>query len=119
MNPDPLDLLLSSYAKQPVPRTTVSRGDVWREIECRRDAGPKWRVWFGFTDVSDFLGRPTLAFSTLVFAALVGVIPAAVVAKAQNETRLAKQSIHFEAFSSRTAGIPGMRTDVGASDIER
>ena len=40
-----------------------------------------------------------MAVAALAFAALVGMVPAAVVGRTQNERRLARQSIHFEVFA--------------------
>ncbi len=105
MNPDPLDRLLSDYAQQSVPlRSNASRADVWTEIERRRAESPWQRLsgWMGFAEL---FGRPILAASALAFAALVGVVPAAMVGHSANESRLARKSIHLEAFSARSNGL--------------
>lgn len=105
MNPDPLDELLSSYAKHPVPtRANATRADIWSAIEDRKKRST-WRRWLSFADVTELVGRPSLALSALAFAALVGIVPAAVAGRAANETRMARQSIHLEAFSAKANGI--------------
>lgn len=105
MKPDPLDDLLSSYAQQPVPgRANATRSDIWSAIEQRRER-LGWRRWLLFTDVSELLGRPSLAFSVLAFAVVVGMVPAALAGRSAHESRMAQQSIHLEAFSARSNGI--------------
>ena len=105
MKPDRLDDLLSSYAQQPVPtRANATRGDIWNAIEQRRHRG-LWRRWLAFADIGELIARPSLALATLAFAALVGIVPAALSGHSARESQMARQSIHLEAFSARANGI--------------
>ena len=76
----------------PAPRDLSS--GVWREIEQRR-ASPRF-TW-------ESLLSPRLALTGLAFALLGGVVPALAFVKFQNSKRLATDSLHFDAFSTRTA----------------
>ena len=105
MKPDPLDDLLSSYAQHPVPsRANATRTDVWNAIEQRRRRS-HWRRWLAFADIGELIARPSLALAALAFAAVMGIVPAALAAHSARESQMARQSIHLEAFSSRTNGI--------------
>ncbi len=105
MNSDPLDNLLTSYAKQPVPtRANATRVDIWEAIERRRRQG-NWRRWLTFSDLGELVGRPSLAISALAFAALVGIVPAALASRSATQSQMARQSIHLEAFSAKATGI--------------
>lgn len=93
MDTDPLDRELEAYARQPLPQAPheLSAG-VWSEIEQRR-ASPRF-AW-------DLLLSPRLALTGLAFALLGGVAPALAFVKWQNSKRLATDSLHFDAFSTR------------------
>lgn len=105
MKPDPLDKLLSSYAQRPVPtRANATRADIWSAIERRRGRS-SWRRWPTFADIGELVGRPSLAVGALAFAALVGMVPAALAARSAMRSQMARQSIHLEAFSPKASGI--------------
>ena len=119
MNPDPLDDLLSAYAKQRVPtQSNATRADILAAIRQRRSASG-WRQWFTFGDISDLFAKPVLTAPALAFAALIGVVPAVVVAKGRHEERLATTSIHFEAFSPRVVGVAMLSGHVGRREIDQ
>ena len=103
MKPDPLDALLSSYAQQRVPtRANATRADIWNEIEQRRRL---WQRWLAFADIGELIARPSLALAVFAFAALVGIVPAALSGHSARESQMARQSIHLEAFSARANGV--------------
>lgn len=102
MKPDPLEQTLASYAKQPLPtcpdRLTT---DVWREIEQRR----RHSVWAQLCqqfDWRELSAEPRLALAALGLALAIGLVPALLQAKPEVEKRLARESLHFEVFSSQT-----------------
>lgn len=98
MNND-LDSWLASYAKQPLPDFKgPSCSEIWAAIDQRRKQSG-WLRLLSTLDVRDLFSEPRMAVAALAFAILVGVVPAAVVGRAQNERRLARQSIHFEVFA--------------------
>lgn len=100
MNHDPLDEMLAGYAKQTLPTVTgPSPAEVWREIERRREQSV-WRRMFAIFEVRELFSEPRLALAAVAFALVVGVVPAALVSRTQNERRMARQSIHFEVFAS-------------------
>lgn len=102
MKPDSLDQLLSAYSAQPVPtHQNASRADVWNAIARRRQAS-LWQRITGSLGGTELIARPALAFSALAVAAVIGAIPAARVAQISREGRLARQSIHLEAFSAQS-----------------
>ncbi|MBI5767806.1 MAG: hypothetical protein HZA93_08415 [Verrucomicrobia bacterium] len=99
MNSDPLDELLSAYAKQPLPSAPDRfTADVWKDIEHRRHRrlgtllGLNWR---------ELLERPRLALSALGLALLAGLVPA-IMARSADHALLARDSLHFEVFSPDT-----------------
>lgn len=95
MTPDPLDRKLEDYARQPLPAAPADMSvEVWRAIEQRRTVAQfPW----------DGLLSPRMAVAGLVFALLAGVIPALAFAKVQASKRLASDSLHLDAFSTRGA----------------
>ena len=105
MNDDPLDGLLSEYAKRTLPTVTgPSQAEVWREIERRREHSV-WRRTFSIFEVRELFSEPRMALASLAFAVIVGVVPAALVSRTQNERRLARQSIHFEVFATDSGSL--------------
>lgn len=104
MKPDPLDPTLAAYAKQPLPSCPEPLStEVWREIERRRHQS-FWSRVLPTLEWRELFSEPRLAVTALACAVVAGVLPAVLVAKAHEEQRLARQSIHFDVFSSRTAG---------------
>ena len=101
MKPEHLEQTLASYAKQPLPacpdRLTA---DVWREIEQRRRHSV-WTRLFQQFDWRDLSAEPRLAFAALGLALAIGLVPAFFLAKPEMEKRLARESLHFEVFSSQ------------------
>ncbi len=96
MNPDPIDDLLSAYAKQPLPAAPDRfTADVWKDIEQRRRRG--LGALLGL-DWQELLRRPRLALSAFGLALLAGLLPAAVTRSADHAL-LARNSLHFEVFS--------------------
>ncbi|MBL9188385.1 MAG: hypothetical protein JNK23_12945 [Opitutaceae bacterium] len=99
MNTDPIDDLLSSYAKQPLPGVPDRlAAEVWQEIELRRHRGFGTLLGLNWREL---LHRPRLALSALGLALLAGLLPAAVTRSADH-ARLARDSLHFEVFSPDT-----------------
>lgn len=105
---DELDALLKDCARQPrSPLSAPTVADVWREIDRRRTrSGRPFAGTFAARLLNAF-GRGDSVFvdarvaaTAVAFAALVGVVPAMVAGHAENERRLARQSIHFEVFSA-------------------
>lgn len=101
MKPDPLEQTLASYAKQPLPacpdRLTA---DVWREIEQRRRRSV-WGQLFQKFDWRELSAEPRMAFAALGLALAIGLVPAFFQTKPEVEKRLARESLHFEVFSSQ------------------
>lgn len=101
MKPDPLEQTLASYAKQPLPacpdRLTA---DVWREIKQRRRHSIWTRLLRQF-DWRELSAEPRLAVAAFGLALVIGLLPAILEAKPEVEKRLARESLHFEVFSSR------------------
>lgn len=95
MKPDPIDDLLSAYAKQPLPPAPDRLAtDVWHDIERRRSAfgsllALNWR---------ELLRRPRLTMSALALALLAGLLPAALT-KSANDAHRVRDSLNFEVFS--------------------
>jgi hypothetical protein len=105
MKPDPLDDMLAAYAKQPVPTaSSPSNAEVWREIERRREHS-MWRRMFSIFEVRELFAEPRMALAATALALVVGIVPAALVSRTQNERRLARESIHFEVFAPNSASL--------------
>lgn len=105
MNSEQLDDLLRAYSKHPLPPPPdrLTSG-VWREIEQRRHR----HVWLGIFPVlgwRELFAEPRLAVAGLAIALLAGVLPAAVV-RASDDVQLARTSLHFDVFSTRSPGMP-------------
>ena len=102
MNSDPIDDLLSAYAKQPLP-TAPDRftADVWKDIEQRRHRGLGALLGLNWREL---LERPRLALSALGLALLAGLLPA-VAARSADHALLARDSLHFEVFSADMPSI--------------
>jgi len=95
MNPDPIDELLSTYAKQAMPRGPERlTADVWGDIERRRSR----YAWVLAQGWHELLRQPRLAFSGLGLALLAGLLPVATLASTHHAQR-ARASLHFEVFS--------------------
>ena len=105
MNHDPLDDMLAGYAKRTLPTVAgPSQVEGWREIERRRQQSV-WRRMFAIFEVRELFSEPRMALASVAFALVVGVVPAALVSRTQNERRLARQSIHFEVFATDSASL--------------
>jgi hypothetical protein len=97
-----LNSLLSEYSRQPLPPVTgPSTAEIWRAIEHRRTESLGSRL-SDFFDLTNLLPDRRLVIAALTYAAVVGVIPAALIGRAENERRLARQSIHLEVFALNT-----------------
>lgn len=99
MHNDPLDDLLGAYSKQstPPPFDRLTSG-VWREIELRRGQ-TFWTRTFHALGWQDLFSEPRLAVPALAAALLIGLLPA-LSARSIDQAQLARQSLHFEVFSS-------------------
>ena len=104
MNPDPLDDLLSAYAKQPMPTPPQVTAEVWSEIAQRRRR-PFWSGLLPALNWNELFREPRLVVSALALALIAGVLPAAM-AHSNTETKLARESLHFDVFSARSPGTP-------------
>ena len=113
-----LDSMLAEYAKQPLPPFKgPSRSEIWGAIEQRRKQSG-WTRIFSTLDLRDLFSEPRMALAALAFAALVGMVPAAVAGRTQNERRLARQSIHFEVFAVSQNPLSSVFTQPGLSARE-
>lgn len=105
MNHDPLDDMLAGYAKRTLPTVAgPSQGEVWREIARRREQSV-WRRMFTIFEERELFSEPSFSLAALAFAVVVGVVPAALVSRTQNEQRMVRQSIHFEVFASDSGSL--------------
>jgi hypothetical protein len=105
MKPDQIDKLLAAYAAQPLPASSEpSTAGVWREIERRRRQS-LWSRVFPVLEWRELFAEPRMAVAALAFAVLVGVVPTMAVNRIENERRLARQSIHFDVFSSDAGAL--------------
>ena len=105
MKPDRLEQTLASYARDPLPAASEpSTTDVWQAIERRRRQSV-WSRIFPEIDWRDFFSEPRMAAAALAFAIIVGVVPAAVFNRVENEQRLARQSIHFDVFAADAGAL--------------
>ncbi len=102
MNPDPIDELLSTYAKQlmPVAPARMTAG-VWQDIERRRSRF----AWLLGQSWHELVRRPVLAYSALGLAVLAGLLPAATLASAEQHAQRARASLHFDVFSPDTSSV--------------
>lgn len=113
-----LDSMLTAYAKQPLPPVNgPSRSEIWGAIEQRRKQSG-WKRMFSTLDLRDLFSEPRMAVAALAFAALVGMVPAAVVGRTQNERRLARQSIHFEVFAVSQNSLSSVFSQPGLGSRE-
>lgn len=116
-----LDSLLTAYAKQPLPEFKgPSRSEIWSAIELRRKQSG-WSRIFSTLDLRDLFTDPRMAVAAVAFAAVVGMVPAALVGRTQNERRLARHSIHFEVFavSQNPLGSVFTQPGLGAREAHR
>lgn len=105
MKPDRFEKLLAAYAAEPLPTSTEpSIAAIWQEIERRRRPS-LWSRIFPVFDWQELFLEPRLAVAAVAFAITVGVVPAMAINRAENERRLARQSIHFDVFSADTAAL--------------
>ncbi len=113
-----LNSMLSEYARQPLPRVTgPTDAEIWREIGRRRTQS-LWSRISAALELPDFISEPHLAVAALTFAAIVGIVPAVMIGRAEKERRLARQSIHLEVFAVSANTIGSVLTspkDAGGS----
>lgn len=114
MKSDPLDKSLADYAQQPLPACPDRlASNVWREIESRRRRSI-WTRLFPLLDWPELFREPRLALSAAGLALAIGFVPALLQAKPGTEIRLARESLHFEVFSSRAPMAMLVRIDSSA-----
>jgi len=102
MKPDPIERALGAYAQESLPACQDRLiSDVWREIDSRRRQSV-WTRLFPILDWHELFREPRLALSAVGLALAVGLVPAFLQAKPVADTRLARDSLHFEVFSSQT-----------------
>jgi hypothetical protein len=107
MKPDRFEQELAEFARQPLPAPSGNlTTDVWRAIEGRRRQSI-WSRMFSPPDWLDLFSEPRLVALAVAFAVVVGIFPAAVIARAENQSRLARSSIHFDVFAMDSAGSLG------------
>lgn len=105
MNPDHLENMLASYAAQPLPRLSEpSAMEIWREIDRRRHRSI-WARMFPWHEWRELLAEPRLAVAGVAFAVVIGIVPTFVLNRAEDERRLARQSIHFDVFAVHVSGL--------------
>lgn len=104
MNPDPLDDLLSDYSKRSMPPAPRGTSEIWHEIELRRRR-PFWSGLLPALNWDEFFREPRLVISALVLALMAGVLPAAM-GRADVSPQLARESLHFDVFSTHSPGAP-------------
>src|SRR5882757_5490685 len=101
MKPDPFDDLLDDYARQLLPPTPSDfTANVRYEIGRRRNRS-FWTRVVPLLDWHEFFSEPRLAVSALVCAFAIGVLPALALAKSHADQQRARQSIHFNVFSTK------------------
>lgn len=105
MKPDPLDRLLVEFARQPLPRFNgPSSAEVWEGIERRRGQSV-WSRMLAVLECDQLLSEPRMALAAAAFAIIVGVVPAALIGRAEDHRRLARQSMHFDVFSVQSVAL--------------
>ncbi len=99
MKPDPLDQQLVDLARESLPSPPVRlTSNIWDEIERRRRQSI-WARVFAMLDWREMFTEPHLTVVAVAFAVVVGVFPAALIGRAENQSRIARQSIHFDVFA--------------------
>ncbi len=114
MKPDRLENMLADYAAQPLPTSPEpSTAEVWQAIERRRQES-LWSHRFLVFDWRELFAEPRLAVAAVAFAVTVGVVPAVAFNRIENERMLARQSIHFDVFSSHAGALGSVFARPGA-----
>lgn len=116
MNSEQLDALLRAYSKhpQPPPPDRLTSG-VWREIEQRRHRHMGLGI-FPMLSWRELFAEPRLAVAGLAIALLAGVLPAAVArVSVSDDAQLARTSLHFDVFSTRSPGMPATLLAMGVA----
>lgn len=99
MNSDPLDELLRSYSQQPSPAPAERlSSDVWKSIQLRRKQS-FWSRMLPILDWRELFTEPRFVVAALAVAILVGTFPAMMMGRSPSP-RLARESLHFEVFST-------------------
>lgn len=107
MKPDRFEQELAEFARQPLPEPSGHlTADIWLEIEGRQRQS-LWSRIFSPLDWFELFSEPRLAAVAVAFALLVGIFPAAVIARAEKQSRLARSSMHFDVFAINPAGSLG------------
>ncbi|MEO6994466.1 MAG: hypothetical protein ABI273_12605 [Lacunisphaera sp.] len=114
MNSDPLDDLLRTYAKHPVPTPPELTTAVWSMIANRRKR-PFWSGLLPVLSLSEVFREPRLAFPALALALLVGILPATITSSTA-AAKLARESLHFEVFAAHSPGTPSALLDFGGGE---
>jgi hypothetical protein len=115
MNPDPFDDLLRAYAKQPLPSLPQVTTEVWNEI-AQRQRRPYWNGLLPALNWNELFREPRLVIPALALALMAGVLPVTL-ARSNAEAKLARESLHFEVFSTGSPGTPSTMLDF--SVVER
>jgi len=79
--------------------------DVWQEISRRRKS-TRWSLLLSIQDWQDLYAQPRLTVAGIAFALILGIVPAVILTGIKNSRQVARQSIHFDVFSSQApAGL--------------
>ena len=117
MKPDPIDQALASYARQPLPACPDRlTGGVWREIGSRRRS--VWARLFPAAEWRGLFANPRLALPAVALALAVGLLPGLLLASPGAEQNLARESLHFDVFSSRAPLAALERFNAGSGRVE-
>ena len=104
MNPDPLDDLLKAYSERPLlPPAPQSKATIWHEIEQRRRRALSGM--FVVLSWRELFAEPRLAIAGLAVALITGMVPAAA-AHAFESSRVVRESLHLEVFTTCSSCIP-------------
>lgn len=107
MKPDPIDPLLGAIARQPLPSPSDRlTANVWCEIERRRTQSI-WTRMASVLEWRELIVEPRVAALGLVLAVVIGALPAGLAARAENRSRMVRQSIHFDVFAIHSNGSLG------------
>ena len=98
MNPDPLDDLLSSYSRQPLPPAPDFTPHVWSTIKQRRSSF--WSRLLPAAGWDELFREPRLAVPAFALVLVIGLLPAITFVNARRESQLARDSLHFDVFST-------------------
>jgi len=103
MSPDHLDKMLLAMAEEdlpPCPGHLTSA--IWKDIDHRRGRS-FWSRLHPILDWRELFAEPRLTLPALGIALAMGLVPALFLAAPDASVRLARQSFHFEVFSSESS----------------